>query len=267
MATILDEIVENTRKEVAERKNRVSLSQLQEKKHYSRTPYVLADYIVDPAKSGIITEIKKKSPSKGLINPMLIPAKVAIGYERNGASAISVLTDYKYFGGTMLDLSDVREAVTIPILRKDFMVDEYQVHEAKAIGADAILLIAACLSPEEIKGLAQVAKDLGLSVLLEVHNQEELERSLQPGIDVVGVNNRNLKTFEVNIDNSILLAAKMPKDVVKISESGLKDAHTILRLKEAGYQGFLIGESFMKTTNPGEAFGELVKDIKRYQNA
>ncbi len=159
-------------------------------------------------------------------------------------------------------LTSVREVVEIPVLRKDFIVDEYQLLEAKAIGADVILLIAACLEPKRLEELAKSAKSLGLEVLMEVHDKEELDRSLNPYLDVVGVNNRNLKTFDVSVQTSLALAEFIPDDFRKISESGLKDAQTIVDLKKGGFEGFLIGETFMKTENPAQALQQLISDIK-----
>lgn len=262
MSNVLDKIVANTKIEVAARKQQVTIADLEKKKAFDRTPYVLKDFIRDETKSGIIAEIKKKSPSKGIINDKISVEEVGVGYEAAGASAISVLTDFEYFGGKMEYLEAVRAKVNIPILRKDFMVDEFQIIEAKAIGADVILLIAACLEPHELRNLAKMAKSLGLSVLMEVHNLEELERSLCPELDVVGVNNRNLKNMEVTIQTSIDLADKIPTEFLKISESGLKGGDEITALKKHGYEGFLIGESFMKTNDPA---AELKKFIQAFE--
>jgi len=259
---ILEEIILNTQKEVDERKAKVSLASLESTAYFQRNSLAsLKASLADASTSGIISEIKKKSPSKGIINDKVTVEEVGVAYEAAKASAISVLTDFKYFGGTMEYLQRVREKVTIPILRKDFMVDEYQVLEAKAIGADVILLIAAALTPQKLEDLAKFAKSIGLEVLMEVHNEEELNRSLNPYLDVVGVNNRNLKTFEVSVQTSIDLVEKIPDDFMKISESGLKDAETILSLKKVGYQGFLIGETFMKTDDPGEALRKLSDEL------
>lgn len=261
--TILDEIVANTRIEVAERKQHVSIADLEGTEAFGRTPYRLKEFLIDPSKTGIIAEIKKQSPSKGVINANVTVEEVGKGYEGAGASAISVLTDHKYFGGNMDYLKAVRKEVAVPILRKDFMVDEFQVIEAKSIGADIILLIAACLTKAEIQKLGGLAQSLGLSVLLEVHNEEELEKSICQEIDVVGVNNRNLKTFDVSIQTSLDLVDKIPDDFVKVSESGLKDGATIRTLKTAGYRGFLIGETFMKTEDPAKAMRDFVNEINK----
>lgn len=263
--TILDEIIANTQKEVAERKANTSISELEKSIYFGREALSLADFLRKPEKSGIIAEIKKQSPSKGVINDKVSIEEVGAGYAAAGASAISVLTDHKYFGGKSEYLTAVREVIDIPILRKDFMVDEYQVVEAKSIGADAILLIAAALEPDTLFRLAAFAKSLGLSVLMEVHNKEELDRSICDDLDVVGVNNRNLKTFDVSVQTSIDLAQDIPDGFVKISESGLKDAGTIHQLKDAGFEGFLIGETFMKTEDPALALKNFTDQIANYK--
>jgi indole-3-glycerol phosphate synthase len=203
--------------------------------------------------TGIITEFKRKSPSKGIINATAVVEEVTRDYERFGAAAVSVLTDDHFFGGSSEDLMEARDAVTIPILRKDFIIDEYQLLEAKAIGADVILLIAACLTPPEVKMLAASAKSLGLEVLLELHDEAELEHICDETV-LIGINNRSLKTFEVNLDRSLDMAAKIPKDKIKIAESGISDVNQINLFKEHGFAGFLMGENFMKDSNPGEAF-------------
>ena len=184
------------------------------------------------------------------------------GYENAGASGISVLTDMHYFGGSLDDLLLGRASVQIPLLRKEFIIDEYQLLEAKAFGADAILLIAAVLTKQEIKYLSDFAQSLALEVLLEVHDQEELEKSIMPNINLIGVNNRNLKTFEVSLQNSIDLVNHIPNDFVKISESGLTSTDDIKLLKNHGFQGFLIGENFMKTDNPGKNLEQFINQLK-----
>lgn len=259
---VLEEIMQNTAREVADRKTQVSISELKRSRYYDRQILSLKEYLSKPDRSGIIAEIKKQSPSKGVINDQVDVTEVGIGYERAGASAISVLTDFKYFGGKPEYLTSVRENVSIPILRKDFMLDEYQITEARSIGADAILLIAAALTPERLKELAAFAKTEGLEVLMEVHNGEELENCICDDLDVIGVNNRNLKTFEVNVKTSLDLVDKIPAQFSKISESGLKDVETIRQLRQAGYNGFLIGETFMKTSDPAKALSELIRDSK-----
>ncbi|HSV11418.1 MAG TPA: indole-3-glycerol phosphate synthase TrpC, partial [Hanamia sp.] len=185
-------------------------------------------------------------------------------YVKYGASAVSVLTDDEFFGGSLSDLKEAR-INDIPILRKDFIIDEYQIAESKAYGADIILLIAACLSTEEVKRFSKFAKNIGLQILVEIHNESELEH-ICDDIDVVGINNRDLKSFKVDLNHSIELCKKIPSDKIKISESGIGDVKTILFLKQNGFSGFLMGEKFMKEKNPGEAFGDFVKELKNFEN-
>ena len=260
---ILDKIVANTRQEVEQRKQQASIQELEKSPLFGRETYSMSEFLVDPSKSGIIAEIKKQSPSKGIINDKVSVVEVGIGYEKAGASAISVLTDREFFGGKMEYLTSVRKEVSIPVLRKDFIIDEYQLLEAKAIGADVVLLIAACLPPTELEYLAKFAQNLGLEILMEVHDKEELDRSINPYLNVVGVNNRNLKTFETSIQTSLDLVDFIPNEFKKVSESGLQNASTLLELRAAGYDGFLIGETFMKTKLPWQALAELIEEIKR----
>lgn len=261
MMTILDKIVERKKVEVAEAKAKVSLEELQQYPLFNRTCYSLKDAILDPKRTGIIAEYKRASPSKGLINGTNTVQEVVEGYQEAGASGISVLTDADFFQGSLADLTAAREVLTIPLLRKEFVVDTYQIAEAKAYGADIILLIAACLTSEEIREFAEYAKSLGLNVLLEVHNEEELNRSIFDSIDAIGVNNRNLKDFSVSLDHSYDLVNKIPNSFIKVSESGISDPLTIRDLKQRGFQSFLIGENFMKTTNPTDAIKEFVAQI------
>jgi indole-3-glycerol phosphate synthase len=259
--TILDHINNNTLKEVALRQSEVSIKTLESSVYFDRNVYSLKASIANSSQFGIIAEVKFKSPSKGVINDKLSPQEVGEGYYNVGASAISVLTDIEYFGGKMEYLTAVRECVKIPVLRKDFILTEYQIVEAKSIGADAILLIAASMTPERLSELAKFAHSLGLEVLMEVHDLEELQNFITPNIDVVGVNNRNLKTMDVSIQTSIDLVEHIPTEFVKISESGIRNAATIHQLRSVGYQGFLIGESFMTTENPGKALNTFIKSI------
>lgn len=256
---ILDKIVANTRKEVDLRKGDISIPELERSQLFGRTPLDVPEFM--RTKSGIIAEIKKKSPSKGIINDKIDVVEVGKGYEAVGASCISVLTDYEFFGGKMEYLTAVKRAVNIPVLRKDFIIDEYQILEAKAIGADMVLLIASCLDPATLNNLAMFAKSLGLYVLMEVHDREELDRSLNPFLDLVGVNNRNLKTFDVSVDLSIELAEHIPSEFLKVSESGLMDVSVIPKLKEAGYEGFLIGEAFMRHDDPSSELKKYIDQI------
>jgi len=242
-------------------KSQVSVKALESAAAFGRVPYRLKDFLLDPSRTGIIAEYKRRSPSKGLINGTSTVEDVTGGYAAAGASALSVLTDSDFFGGHQEDLLRARAHNQIPILRKDFMIDRYQLLEAKAWGADIVLLIAAILSPAEIADLAGFAKSLGLNVLLEVHNREELLRSIHPDLDAIGVNNRNLTDFSVDIQTSFDLVDEIPSDFLKISESAISNPLTINELKAAGFQGFLIGENFMKTTDPGAAMRQFVSEL------
>jgi indole-3-glycerol phosphate synthase len=257
---ILDNIILDKRREVMLKKSIIPVSQLEASVFFEKQTISLSHNLRN-SNSGIIAEHKRRSPSKAEINYGFTVEEVVKGYETAGACGISVLTDGKYFGGSLDDLLLARATVNIPLLRKEFIVDEYQILEAKAHGADLILLIAAVLSREEIKSLSEFAHGLELEVLLEVHNQEELEKSIMPSLDMIGVNNRNLKTFEVSLDFSKELAGQIPNDFVKVSESGISSIEAITELKPYGYQGFLIGENFMKTDNAGQAAKEFISKI------
>ncbi|TLX77624.1 indole-3-glycerol phosphate synthase TrpC [Labilibacter sediminis] len=258
---ILDKIVAQKKIEVEQQQEFTPIDKLKTYDFFKREVPSLKAYLKDGQHNGIISEYKRKSPSKGIINSMSTVEDVVPLYEKAGVSGISVLTDSEFFGGNKSDLIAARKVTTVPILRKDFMISPYQVYEAKAIGGSAILLIAAILSYQEAEDLSKLAKDLGLDILMEVHSKEELE-IVNPLVDVVGVNNRNLKTFEVSLEQSISLAKEMPKDVVKISESGIYTPEDIALLREHGFQGFLIGENFMRTNNPGQACIDFANAIK-----
>jgi len=258
---ILDKIVADKRIEVNFRKSLIPLKQLEESVLFSRNSVSLAEALRNST-TGIIAEHKRRSPSKSVINQKSSVWDVAKGYETAGACGMSVLTDSKYFGGSLDDLLTARASVKLPLLRKEFIIDEYQLIEAKAYGADVCLLIAACLTRNEIQNLSELAKSLDLDVLLEVHNQEELEKSLMPSLDMLGVNNRNLKTFEVSLETSKNLSTKIPNDFVKVSESGISSVEAIKELKPYGYKGFLIGENFMKTEDPAQSATEFIKELK-----
>ena len=258
---ILDKIVADKYKEVDLKKSVVPVKQLESAVLFQRNPFSLAKAL-QASETGIIAEHKRRSPSKNTINQNTNVSQVAKQYVKAGASGMSVLTDIKYFGGSLEDLVIARASVDIPLLRKDFIIDEYQILEAKAHGADVVLLIAAVLSKEEIKKLSEFAKQLHLDVLLEVHNQEELQKSIMPSLDMMGVNNRNLKTFEVHLETSKRLSQFIPDEFVKVSESGISSIAAIQELKQYGYQGFLIGENFMKTDNPGTTALEFIKKLR-----
>ncbi|MFL5786873.1 MAG: indole-3-glycerol phosphate synthase TrpC [Flavisolibacter sp.] len=257
---LLDKIVLHKRKEVEYLKKERTVNELTKESLFTRQPLSLKQNLLDENKTGIIAEFKRRSPSKGIINSRSSVKEVTAAYSKYGASGISVLTDEEFFGGS---LEDLKEATfnNMPLLRKDFMIDEYQVLEAKAYGASVILLIAACLSQAEVKRLASVAKNIGLEVLLEIHNYDELEHICDE-VDFVGVNNRNLKTFEVSIQTSLNLINNIPSSKLAIAESGISDIETILTLKQAGFKGFLIGENFMKQYDPAIAFADFTRQLK-----
>ncbi len=248
MKTILDEIIANKLQEVELKKKVVPHSQFEKMALFQRKTVSLSKAIKEG--SGVIAEFKRRSPSKPIINMSARVQSVTLGYEEAGVSGISVLTDCKFFGGSLDDLLLARASVKIPLLRKDFIVDEYQILEAKANGADVILLIAAALGKQELKNLSVFAQSLGLEVLLEVHNKEELQKSLLPSVNMLGVNNRNLKTFVTDINVSKELSTLIPDDFVKVSESGISDAKTVKELKTYGFKGFLVGEHLMQTSSP-----------------
>ncbi|MEM0542142.1 indole-3-glycerol phosphate synthase TrpC [Flavobacterium sp. j3] len=259
--TILDQIIASKKKEIALKKAVVSTQQLENNDLFNSKTVSLSKSILN-SPFGIIAEHKRRSPSKDIINTSLSVEEVVTGYESSGASGISILTDNQYFGGSLDDLLLAKASVKTPLLRKEFIIDEFQILEAKAHGADAILLIAAVLTPTEIKILSEFAQSLALEVLLEVHSLEELLNSSMPSLDIIGVNNRNLKTFELDLKTSIDLFEHIPQDFVAISESGINNPKDVWQLKNVGFQGFLIGENFMKTNNPGESLGQFINQLK-----
>ena len=258
---ILDKIIEHKKKEVAERKKIRPVADLEELDFFRTKCDSLKRSLTGKNGTGIIAEFKRKSPSKGIINDTAEISDVLDAYATKGASGISILTDEKYFGGTLDDIYDHRAAIRTPVLRKDFIVDEYQIIESKAIGADVILLIAACLTPTEVNLLSHFAKSLGLEVLLELREENELEHICED-TELVGINNRNLKTFEVNIDQGLKMADKIPDNKIKIAESGIESVDDIIMFRENGFEGFLIGELFMKEKDPAIAFAEFVNALQ-----
>ncbi len=258
---ILDRIIADKRKEIDLRNGLIPISQLENSILFNRETISLANALRNSA-TGIIAEHKRRSPSKSVINQGLNVPEIAKGYESAGACGMSVLTDGKYFGGSLDDLLLARAMVKIPLLRKEFIIDEYQIIEAKSNGADVILLIAAILTKSEIKTFSELAKSLDLDVLLEVHNTAELQKSIMPSLDMLGVNNRNLKTFETSLETSKSLSQIIPDDFVKVSESGISSVDAIKELKLYGYQGFLIGENFMKSEDPGKSANDFIKALK-----
>lgn len=258
---ILEKIIAHKKLEVAQLKKDVPLKKLIESPAFNRTSLSLKNALTAENSTGIIAEFKRKSPSKGIINNQVSVQDVTQGYLNAQVAAQSVLTDTEFFGGSLLDLIQAREVnKTIPILRKDFIVDAFQIIEAKSIGADAILLIAACLSAAELKAYGKLAEELGMDVLFEVHSKEELDK-IELNNKIIGINNRNLKTFKVDLEHSIELAALIPKNCLKVSESGISDPRIITGLKQYGFKGFLIGENFMKAENPALACKEFINNI------
>jgi indole-3-glycerol phosphate synthase len=256
---ILETIIEQKKLEVAERKQIVSQALLMQTKHFKRKCFSLIESLSKANSTGIIAEFKRKSPSKGFINEHADVVAVTQGYAQAGAACLSVLTDTNFFGGSTADFVAAR-VNNIPILRKDFIIDEYQIAEAKAMGADVILLIAACLTPNEVQSLAKYAVSIGLDVLLELHDETELSHICDETI-LVGINNRNLKDFKVDIDASLRMAKLISNDKIKIAESGISEASMINTFRNAGFKGFLIGEMFMKEANPALAFNNFVQNL------
>lgn len=257
---ILESIVAYKREEVAGRKSAVPVSALEKSSFFYRPSLSLRTALRDAGSTGIIAEFKRRSPSRGVINDKSAVADVTRGYAAGGAACLSVLTDQHFFGGSDADLVTAR-VNEIPILRKEFIIEEYQIVEARSIGADVILLIAACLKPAEVRRLAVFARGLGLEVLLEIHGEDELEHICDETV-LVGVNNRDLKTFTVDIDRSIRLSRRIPDGKLLVAESGINQAETIVRMKQAGFKGFLIGESFMKEADPAAAFRQFVRQLQ-----
>lgn len=256
--TILDKIIERKKEEIITSKTKISLEKLKDSEFFGRKSFSLKESVKN--KSGIITEFKRQSPSKGIINDQVSPLEVTSAYEKFGASGISILTDKDFFGGSFEDILSVRNHINIPILRKDFMVDEYQFYEAKSIGADAVLLIASCLSTNQVQEFTELSHELGLEVLLEIHTEEELHH-FNSKIDLVGINNRNLKDFKVDLQHSVNLKNLLPKEVLSVAESGIYTLEDFHYLKEKGFDGFLMGEYFMKNKNPGKTFEEFIFNV------
>lgn len=259
--TILDKIISDKRREIELKKSISPISQLEASVLFEKKTVSL-NLKLRNGNRGIIAEHKRRSPSKSIINNDCSVENVVSGYQKAGAMGISVLTDMKYFGGSLEDLVLAKATTNLPLLRKEFIIDEYQILESKAFGADVILLIASVLNRKEIEALSKCAKNIGLEVLLEIHNQEELEKALMPTLDMIGVNNRNLATFKVDLNNSKELSKYIPRDFVKISESGITTIEDILELEKYGFKGFLIGENFMKTQDPGESATEFIQQLK-----
>ncbi len=259
---ILEKIVIAKKQELLYRKERFSFAQLESRPLFHAPRISARDSILDATKTGVIAEFKRKSPSKGVLNDSISVEDVVKGYESSGASVVSVLTDESFFGGSDDELQRARQCISLPILRKDFIIDEYQIIEARSIGADLILLIAAILEPPRLQHLARFAQSLGLQVLMEVHSKEELVANLHPEIDLFGINNRNLKNFHVDLATSYQLVSEIPSDAIKISESGLSNVDDLVALNESGFHGFLIGERFMTSASPANEAEKFLVEYK-----
>ena len=262
MKDILSEIIAHKKEEVAEQKERLPLSELEKELARSSIPFYSLKAALENSKSGIIAEFKRRSPSKGWLFQTADVNEVAKAYASAGASALSVLTDEKYFGGTMDDLRQATRGVKIPVMRKEFIVDEYQLFEAKLSGASAVLLIAAAITREECRRFTELANQLQLEVLLELHDEGEVDH-IGPLNRLVGINNRNLGSFVTDLQKSFRMADLLPREAVWISESGISDTRIVRELRETGYRGFLIGEYFMKSGNPGQSLKEFIEQVIR----
>lgn len=263
---ILNTIIEHKKAEVEASKKQRPLPLIQPAENLYQKGNSLVDFINENEGIHIIAEFKRKSPSKGIINAAISLEECIQQYQANGAAAISVLTDEHFFGGSLNDLITARKCTSLPLLRKDFIIDTYQIYDAKAAGADIILLIAAVLSVQQIKAFSRIAKELQLEVLLEIHNEAELD-CICDTVDIVGINNRNLQSFEVNLEHPIRLAEKVDNRFIRIAESGIRSADDITMLKASGFHGFLIGETLMQSANPGKTLSSLnKKSTKSYEN-
>ena len=258
---ILDNIISDKKIEIETLSKVVSISDLEKQKDFTKQSKSLKESI-KKSKSGIICEFKRKSPSNEKINYKSNISEVINGYEKAGAVGVSILTNKKYFDGSLSDINEVKNSIDIPILRKEFIISEYQIVESKSIGADAILLIASILDKEEIKNYSSLAKSLGLEVLLEIHSIDEFNKISNTDFDIIGVNNRNLDTLDIDIENSIEMFEDIPSEFIKISESGISKVDSIIKLIKVGYDGFLIGENFMKTSKPEESAYDFIKKVE-----
>ena len=262
---ILDKIVAEKQLEVQRHKEAYTVDMLLESEQMDRAVVSMSRSLAE-SPFGIIAEFKRKSPSKGWIHQDADVETVVTAYQQGGASASSILTDSPYFGGTPIDLYKVRKQVSIPLLRKEFIIDEYQIYQARAIGADAILLIAAILDRDTCRRFTRLAHSLGMEVLLELHGENELGY-LDAGADMIGINNRDLTTFETRVEHSFDMIRHLPSDKICISESGISSPDTVIALRQAGFRGFLMGENFMKEPQPGEALKKFVQQLNSRENA
>jgi indole-3-glycerol phosphate synthase len=260
MSDILEKIVAVKHQEVAAAQRRKSLTAVRAD---AESRVLTRDFVgamrskIAAGHPAVIAEIKKASPSKGVLREEFIPADIAQSYAEHGAACLSVLTDVDFFQGSVDYLKQARASCQLPVLRKDFMVDAYQIYESRAMGADAVLLIAACLDDAQMKDFEAIARNLDMAVLVEVHDQAELERALKLKTPLIGVNNRNLKSFEVSLDTTLTLRSHVPADRILVTESGIQTREEVLRMGAAGINAFLVGEAFMRASDPGEALAEL----------
>ena len=260
MTDILDKIVAVKHQEVAEAKKRKSLEAM---RFDAESRVLTRDFVgalrakIAAGQPAVIAEVKKASPSKGVLRADFIPADIAQSYAEYGAACLSVLTDQQFFQGEIDFLKQARASCQLPVLRKDFMVDAYQIYESRAMGADCILLIAACLTDAQMKEFEAIARSLDMAVLVEVHDGDELDRALLLKTPLIGINNRNLKTFEVSLDTTLTLKARVPADRLLVTESGIVSRGDVLRMGAAGVNAFLVGEAFMRAPEPGEALEAL----------
>lgn len=255
---ILKNILKNKYLEVQKHKKLYPISELEKSKFFSKKCFSISENINKKKGFGIIAEFKRQSPSLGIINKKFDIKKISIEYENAGVSGISVLTDEKYFSSNFNDLLIVRNNTSVPIIKKDFIIDEYQIFSAKSMGADAILLISEILSKKEIERFTYISQNIGMEVIMEIHNEDSIKK-INDNINIIGINNRDLKTFKVNKEHSSIIYPKIPKNFLKISESGLYEANDIIHLKNIGFNGFLIGEMFIKNSNPGNICKKLIK--------
>lgn len=265
MSQILEQIVRHKQQEVEERKSLYPEKLLERSIYFETKPLSLQKYLLRDDLTGIIAEFKRRSPSRGVINDYAAVEPTTLGYMQSGASALSILTDQKFFGGSNEDLVIARKFNFCPILRKEFIIDPYQIIEAKSLGADAILLIASILSKETIADFTRIASALGMEVLLELHDDDEINKIPAENV-VIGINNRNLKSMTTDVETSFRLLPKLPAEAVKVAESGISSAETICRLKQAGFNGFLIGEHFMQHTRPNLACKKLINQLRRLES-
>ncbi|MFH1478173.1 MAG: indole-3-glycerol phosphate synthase TrpC [Candidatus Omnitrophota bacterium] len=263
MKDVLKEIINNKKKEIEIRKSKKPISYFIESKGLARGIRPFKEAISNPGRINLIAEIKKKSPSriKGFFKRFDY-VSIAKTYQENNAKALSVLTDKKFFGGNIFHIREIRRAVNLPVLRKDFIIDEYQIYESRYFGADAILLIARILSKDQIKGFTHIAKNIGMDVLVEVHDEWDLEKALVSEVDIIGINNRDLDTLEIDIHTTLNFSSKIPKGIVRVSESGIKTNEDILKLRKSGVNAVLIGEAFLSSSDIRSSMEEIMGESK-----